>query len=485
MSSNNQIPQRFKANRNKRSHQSSEDAPDMKRIKHNDGQRLLKHLETGVMILQYKAKNAVGNYHVWAIEMKQHLAARYKNLARFTVSTPPKYWIPPEVVMPDIEEFSQENDPFKFKTKDYEDKVKLRNRLIQDMETDKFPCFNDILKHLSVESMEIIQADVNYINYCDNSDVVALWKLCAMTHQSGVSGGSKSERIRDAWKAYFALEQGPKEDLDSYKKRTDASIANMTTIDPTIFPFAKIQSIHFFKGLDSGRYGQIQSAAMQSSLIGDSDGFKDTLTESYSVALNTKVINSKGEFVAPEKEFGICANVTVNAMQSYLSKGDGSKGSSGKGSSKTNKGAKGKGKGGSSASDKHPTKAAVKAAEAVIAAASAAVPAKKEPRCTLCDQMGHWVQNCHLFDKAKKAVTVAAVNSDAPGAPRGPVARVVAVSIVIDINTTKVTSALTSCYHVMHDSGASHGVFHNRDLLKNIRRVAERAEIRGMGGSRR
>ena len=25
--------------------------------------------------------------------------------------------------------------------------------------------------------------------------------------------------------------------------------------------------------------------------------------------------------------------------------------------------------------------------------------------------------------------------------------------------------------------------FHNRDLLKNIRRVAERAEIRGMGGA--
>ena len=69
-------------------------------------------------------------------------------------------------------------------------------------------------------------------------------------------------------------------------------------------------------------------------------------------------------------------------MQSYLSKGDGSKGSSGKGSSKTNKGAKGKGKGGSSASDKHPTKADVKAAEAVIAAGSAAVPAKIEPRCT-------------------------------------------------------------------------------------------------------
>ena len=80
MSSNNQIPQRFKGNRNKRSQQSSGDAPDMKRIKHNDDRRLLKHLETGVIILQYEAKNAVGNYHILVIEMKQHLAARYKNL---------------------------------------------------------------------------------------------------------------------------------------------------------------------------------------------------------------------------------------------------------------------------------------------------------------------------------------------------------------------------------------------------------------------
>ena len=85
---------------------------------------------------------------------------------------------------------------------------------------------------------------------------------------------SRNESVTLAGKAYFALEQGPKEDLDSYKKRTDASIANMTAIDPTIVPFAKIQSIHFFKGLDSGRYGQIQSAAIQSSLIGDSDGVK-------------------------------------------------------------------------------------------------------------------------------------------------------------------------------------------------------------------
>ena len=80
---------------------------------------------------------------------------------------------------------------------------------------------------------------------------------------------------------------------------------------------------------------------MQSSLIDDSDGFKDTLTESYSVALNIKyIISSKGEFVAPEKVLCICTNATVNEMQSFLSKREGGKDGSGKGSGKINKGNK-------------------------------------------------------------------------------------------------------------------------------------------------
>ena len=58
----------------------------------------------------------------------------------------------------------------------------------------------------------------------------------------------------------------------------------------------------------------------------------------------------------------------------------------------------------------------------------------------------------------------------------------IATAIKVTVNLAGITSAMTST-HVMHDSGASHGIFHNRDLLTNIRTIADYAEIRGMGGA--
>ena len=86
------------------------------------------------------------------------------------------------------------------------------------------------------------------------------------------------------------------------------------------------------------------------------------------------------------------------------------------------------------------------------------------------------------MEKAKRAIgTVAAVNVDAPRAPKGgPV--IIAKAIAITVNLAGITSAMTSSL-IMHDSGVSHGIFHNRDLLTNIRKIADYAEIRGMGGA--
>jgi hypothetical protein len=63
----------------------------------------------------------------------------------------------------------------------------------------------------------------------------------------------------EALKAYYTPEQGPKQDLDSYKKATDACLSNIAAVDPADVPIDKRQPIFFFKNLDSGRYGNIQS----------------------------------------------------------------------------------------------------------------------------------------------------------------------------------------------------------------------------------
>ena len=397
---NNQFPHRFKRG-GKRPNSSAEDAPEAKRSKPD-----LKNSASGVMTLQYKSKDCIGNYHLWVKEMKKYLATKYGNLARFTTTKPPAYWVPDIIEQPSDESLAPQNDPHGFTMKCFEDMCKLRNRTIQDMDKNKFPMFNEIMDHLSVESVAQIESELTFTVAQNCSDVLALWNLIATTHQTGTAGGSVDERAIDALKAYYLLEQGPKQDLDSYKKATDACLSNLAAIDPASVPSNKRQSISFFKNLDSGRYGNIQSLAQQLSLLGEENAYMDTLTESYSAALNTKVINTKGQFVGAESQYGICAAVSVQ-QQNRGGRGAGGRG--GGGSRGGGREGRGRGRGGK-ATTSGPTPAEVNAANVIIAAAAAA---KKEfvPNCKLCNQSGHWLQDCTLLEKAKKAIgTVAAVN---------------------------------------------------------------------------
>lgn len=149
----------------------------------------------------------------------------------------------------------------------------------------------------------------------------------------------------------------------------------------------------------------------------------------------------------------------------------------------------GRGRGEKATTTSGPTAAEVNAANIIIARCSGSTSKRSTsgekdfvPNYKLCDKPGHWLQDCTLLEKAKRAIgTVAAVNVDAPRAPKGgPV--IIAKAIAITVNLAGITSAMTSSL-IMHDSGVSHGIFHNRDLLTNIRKIADYAEIRGMGGA--
>ena len=371
------FPKRFKRNNHlKRNRDAQEDAPEQKRAK--DNHRPVKNLSTGVINLQYKTKTTSGNWHLFAKEWKKYAATTYGNLAQFMFTPNLIYYEPPTIPQPTDNELLPANDPYGWKMKNYEEACKRRLKIMDDFEQKKFPFFNDFIDHLSVESLQIVEAHEDFAAARLASDIIELWKIAAFTHLSGSNGGCKEERAVEALKAYYALEQG-KSDLETYKQSTDARIACIRAIDPNLVPGDLHQSIHFFKNLDSGRYGNIQSTAKQLSLLGEETAYVKTLTEAYGVALNTEVINTKGRFVAAEGEFGICAAVSVQTSGGRGSGGDGRGGRNGgrnggrsgggRGGKKGEQGGGGRGK----KSPDNPSKA-----EVAAAAAAAAGPAKKE-----------------------------------------------------------------------------------------------------------
>ena len=185
----------------------------------------------------------------------------------------------------------------------------------------------------------------------------------------------------------------------------DAALDNMTAVKADIVPTPKQQSIQFTKKLDSGRYGEMQLQAKNASNRKDPRAYAATLTAAYNAALHTEVLNKKGRFVAAETEYGVCASIHVEPIQKMTkTTGRGRRG--------------GRGRSGDAS--------AVKDKLAVVAAAQCAQNKKDfTMKCKLCDQDGHWIQDCSKLQQCKdilggelKRATVSfAARSDAPRAP--------------------------------------------------------------------
>lgn len=339
------------------------------------------------LILQYKTKERSSNYHLWAIGMKKLLAEKYRNLSRFLNSNPPKYWVPEILVPPPDDELTKEADPHGFKADDYRNRMKVRYQIIVDMEQDRHPMFATILNHLGTESTQALEALDQYEAARSTCNVVILWNLIKAIHQSGTNGGDADERFLEAVKAFAKLEQGPDESLKSYKNKIDAAIANIAAINTDSIPSAKQQAIHFTKNLDSGRYGYMQSQARDASNRGDPLAYAKSLTEAHNIALHTQVLDVKGNFVAADDNFGICA--VTRTMP-------------------TNKQNRARGK------RQTTTHASTEVVAAGNAVKSGSQPESQKDRkwCKLCGAEGsategHWMQDCPRLGDAKAALQLA------------------------------------------------------------------------------
>jgi len=361
----------------------------------------------GALLLRFISKEHGSNHHTWAIAMKKTLAQKYRNLSRFLMASPPQYWTPDAIEEPDPTALGEHVDPFGFRKRDYENKMKVRYQIISDMEQDKYPMFNFILQRMSIESIAQVEATTEYAAARTNCDPLTLWNLIARTHQAGVGGGDADEIFLEVLTAFTTVAQGPEESLKSFKSRMDAALDNMAAVKADLVPTPKQQSIQFTKKLDSGRYGEMQLQAKNASNRKDPRAYAATLTGAYNAALHTEVLNKKGRFVAAETEYGICASVRVVEPIQTTSKTTG----------RGRRGGRGRGGGVSDTS----------ADKEKIVAATQCAQTKKDfiMKCKLCDQDGHWIQDCPKLQQCKdvlgielqRATVSFAARSDGPRVP--------------------------------------------------------------------
>lgn len=360
------------------------------------------------LILRFVSKEQGSNHHSWAIAMKEILAQKYRNLSRFLMASPPKYWVPEEINEPDPLTLTEREDPYGFRKRSYEHKMKVRYEIISDMEQDKYPMFNFILQRMSVESIAQVESTTEFSQAKASCDPLVLWNLIAKTHQTGVGGGDADEIYLEVLEAFTSVSQGPEEPLKSFKSRMDAALANLTAVNADHVPTPKQQSIQFTKKLDSGRYGDMQLQAKNASNRKDPRAYAATLTQAYNAALHTEVLNNKGRFVAAETEYGICAaSIHIDPIQ--------------KGGKPTSRGRRGRGRGVGTPD--------ISADKDKIVAAAQSAENKKDftMKCKLCDLDGHWIQSCPMLQQCRDVlaanqsqratVSVAARVDSGPRAP--------------------------------------------------------------------
>ena len=416
MSSNNKIPTRLsKRRRAEYEAESIEDSTSSSDDDSSWASSKKSKSETDYSILVFRTREHGSNHHQWSIWMKKKLAQKFRNLSRFLMSSPPKYWLPAEVEEPSVDLLRTGNDPHGFRKKEFEKKVDIRLQIISDMEQDKYPCFNYILSRMSSESIAQVEATVQYANAKATCNPLILWNLIAHTHQTGIAGGDENEMFLEVIAAFSNVQQGPNESLKSFKAHMDATLSNMEAISANLLPTPRQQAMQFTKKLDSGRYSEMQLQARNANNRGDPLAYAATLTEAYNAALHTEVLNTKGEFVAADSsERGICAVSKVKTIPEGTE--------TTRRSRRRQRSSRGESDASSTSSkmDRTPGKKG-RPGEAVAVVRTT----EKKPtmKCDLCGQEGHWIQKCHKLQEAKDAIskaTVAYVAFDDGDRPRPP-----------------------------------------------------------------
>jgi hypothetical protein len=143
------------------------------------------------------------------------------------------------------------------------DAMKAHQRKLERMKDNCPKLYGLILRHMSLESKDEVAQDPDYEVWSEATDPEKLWKAIVLTHKVDCMTSIDAVKELAARKAYQSIRQGSFETLAQYSERFREAYRAYKAMekDPIDHPIdvsEPDQAMDFFHGLDEGRYAEFK-----------------------------------------------------------------------------------------------------------------------------------------------------------------------------------------------------------------------------------
>ena len=365
----------------------------------------------------------------------------------------------------DDSEYDPATDVHGFQLRAFQERVSLKVKAAANKEKEKRILFGYIKDHLSLESLQRLSQVSNWEEIEDDRDPLELWKAIVDTH-IGANTGMNVVDKEAARKRYNSVSQG-QSTLIEYKQRFDMAIEGMNAVKVKK-PVEEDMAVHFIDNLDTHRYGELKTMLENNAVLGIGK-YPTSLTEAYEVASRFKVkVTKKNGDISYQQAVFVTNYTKSNGKGSSNGKSNGSNSKSGGNSAE----ASDKKKGNNNNGKKYPPK----------------------NTCGLCGEEGHYMLNCPDLDEAKACVCNKKKNNgstreetvhvtlggELPSVESGTTkSRSIFTLFIGHVNKNKAND-LFQPFDVILDNQATTGLFHNKRLVKNIRKSDYSISVNGV-----
>jgi len=355
-----------------------------------------------------------------------------------------------EDVEPDDDELA--DDPHGIKMRELQERVSQKVKKQAAAEQEKTKLFGIMIGTLSRESEQRLMQLETWDNIKHSRDPLNLWKAITDTH-IGANTGNNAVDKETARRRYNNVFQG-QSTLIEYKQKFDLAIEGLDAVDIDI-PEDEDQAVHFIENLDTYRYGELK-ALLENNAILDIGTYPQSLSEAYEVASRFKVKVTKKNGDTSYQQAVFVTNHAKNGKNKSKS------------GNSTNNGSEPTSYGGNI--DKKKKNFLPKNA------------------CGLCGKHGHYMLNCPDLEEAKacicakkqETIAITLGNSNLVSEESSATNSNRSVFTTFVGHAAKEHRDLFHPFDVILDNQATTGVFHNRRLLKNIRKAGHSIAINGV-----
>ena len=396
------------------------------------------------------AERISSNYHEFADALHQAAALKFGAISRIIKINDWPLLAPPSAPAVDNVTSQLELDLL---MEDYKEERKIvirENAKIRSMASQMFA---KILVHLSEESLAAVKEADDWDDIELEEDPVRLWNRVRDTHLTTTSSNIELDKLR-ARKLYNSLKQFKNESLASFKSRTTNALKVLTAVQE-VEPSPQAQAMDFVSRLDTSKFADLQKTLENNVILGTGT-YPRTLNEAYTIAQNIKVV-SQGNLKAaelPNTAFVVSASsaTTMKSKHKSHKKTDNS--------SKVN-------------------------VETAAATGSEKKNKKKEPGpCRLCgDGSRHWARG----PDCKFKNTSQLKNNGSNNVHRGDNSEGHMINFAFSepsealLTTVKAGIDYLDKYDILLDNQCTASLFHNSDLLTNIRQLPNPIPFTGLG----